>query len=238
MMKYGRSRGFTLVELLVVISIISLLLAILMPSLKRARELARKVVCSSQLKQLALTHQIYTMDSDNWICPGRWNGPNIGGDWLVMWNELLSSIYGIDQDLFACPSDKIDRVEAVVPDPDNEAATRTYTFNGFINGHWSRGTEISNPNIVPGQSGSPCKIDKIEMPMNTILHGELSLKHATLRWDTCFDWMVIGSLNDFLMPHKRGSNFMFIDGHVEFFDNVSFDGFQRDLGWYLYVKKP
>ena len=49
-----QNSAFTLVELLVVISIIALLLAILMPSLNKAREQARKVVCLSDFKQLGL----------------------------------------------------------------------------------------------------------------------------------------------------------------------------------------
>ena len=49
-----RMRGFTLIELLVVIAIISLLVSILIPSLKRAKELARRAVCASNLHQPGL----------------------------------------------------------------------------------------------------------------------------------------------------------------------------------------
>jgi prepilin-type N-terminal cleavage/methylation domain-containing protein len=58
-------KGFTLVELLVVISIIALLLAILMPSLNRAREQARKTICLSDLKQLSLGLFTYSADYKN-----------------------------------------------------------------------------------------------------------------------------------------------------------------------------
>jgi prepilin-type N-terminal cleavage/methylation domain-containing protein/prepilin-type processing-associated H-X9-DG protein len=59
-----REKGFTLVELLVVISIIALLLSILMPSLNRARVLARRVACQAQLKQWSILFEAYSSSSN------------------------------------------------------------------------------------------------------------------------------------------------------------------------------
>lgn len=58
-----RATAFTLVELLVVISIIALLIAILLPSLKRAREQAKDTVCRSSMHQLGLNVLYYTEDN-------------------------------------------------------------------------------------------------------------------------------------------------------------------------------
>ena len=54
--------GFTLIELLVVIAIIAILAAMLLPSLKRAREMARQTVCTNNLKQLGLCVSFYAED--------------------------------------------------------------------------------------------------------------------------------------------------------------------------------
>ena len=55
-------RGFTLIELLVVIAIIALLVAILLPSLGKAREASRSVKCMTNMKQVALGMQGYALD--------------------------------------------------------------------------------------------------------------------------------------------------------------------------------
>ena len=58
-------KGFTLIELLVVIAIIALLLAIIMPGLKKAKETAAKVVCASHVRQLTMAWILYADENDS-----------------------------------------------------------------------------------------------------------------------------------------------------------------------------
>jgi prepilin-type N-terminal cleavage/methylation domain-containing protein/prepilin-type processing-associated H-X9-DG protein len=65
-----RIRGFTLIELLVVIAIIALLISILLPSLSRARELSKRLVCQSDIKGIGTSAKIYANDNnEKWMIP-------------------------------------------------------------------------------------------------------------------------------------------------------------------------
>ena len=68
-----KKRGFTLVELLVVISIIALLLAILMPALGKARRQARVVVCKTNLKMFGLAFISYCVASGGKLPPAYYS---------------------------------------------------------------------------------------------------------------------------------------------------------------------
>ena len=64
-------KGFTLVELLVVIAIIALLLAIVVPSLQSARELALRITCGTNLRSLSLATLMYGEDENDQLPPTR-----------------------------------------------------------------------------------------------------------------------------------------------------------------------
>src|SRR4051794_26669389 len=73
--------GFTLVELLVVVGIISVLIAILLPALNRAREQARSVQCGDHIKQLLNALHMYVSENRQTLPPANPGGVTIAG-WM------------------------------------------------------------------------------------------------------------------------------------------------------------
>jgi prepilin-type N-terminal cleavage/methylation domain-containing protein len=85
-------KGFTLIELLVVISIIALLLSILMPSLQKAKEMARTVVCKNQQRNLYTMMHLYAQDHNGMLPNNRISGDNDKNEY---WTWLLRDYYNV-----------------------------------------------------------------------------------------------------------------------------------------------
>ena len=96
-----KQKAFTLVELLVVISIIALLMAILMPALTKIRKTAQSTVCKSNVRQLALFGTMYASDNDSSFPEGvlKENMVAPGGQWVDAWRE-----YYRDKKVLFCPA--------------------------------------------------------------------------------------------------------------------------------------
>ena len=92
----GKSSGFSLVEVMVVASTVSVIMAVTMPAMNTARSRARAIVCRSNLRQLVLANIEYSNDHDGYYVPAaddfwvtigplqggydRWHGKRIGPD--------------------------------------------------------------------------------------------------------------------------------------------------------------
>ncbi|MBI1367055.1 MAG: prepilin-type N-terminal cleavage/methylation domain-containing protein [Planctomycetes bacterium] len=112
--------GFTLIELLVVVAIIALLISILLPSMSRAREVARITRCASNLRQQGLAANMYAQTYKGWLPPyssgaggldtglvvthwTRWF--RTGNTWQNL-GKLYATKYITDGPNFYCPSQK------------------------------------------------------------------------------------------------------------------------------------
>src|SRR5881394_1440888 len=118
----SHSRAFTLVEILVVIGIIALLLALLLPSLARARESARRTQCLANIAELGRAVLLYANDNkDHLPDAGSGNAPdalmspravglppwtNFGPNTYVLPSigQLLSKYLNGDSRVWSCPS--------------------------------------------------------------------------------------------------------------------------------------
>ena len=143
MVRLKWKRGFTLVELLVVIAIIGILVALLLPAVQAAREAARRMQCSNNLKQLALAYHNY-VDSKKTLpsmANGCWGpggtgtlaqnaGPGLGNQNWAGWSSHTLVLPYIEQ-------------------------SQLYNMIGFTNGYYSNApatpltpTQISQSRIA------------------------------------------------------------------------------------------
>ncbi len=86
--------GFTLIELLVVISIIAVLMSIMIPALRRAREIAQNTICKSNMRGIGLAHVLWSEANDGWALPGQWDRGTQRVDGVVTGDPLLIPYMG------------------------------------------------------------------------------------------------------------------------------------------------
>lgn len=111
-----QKRGFTLIEILVVVAIIALLVAVLLPSLARAKAMARMVQCQSNMRQISMAFVTYTVQNKGRL-PGGYYDPY--ADWFGRANRLnytgrnpddgtIWKLMGKQRQAYTCPADVLE----------------------------------------------------------------------------------------------------------------------------------
>jgi prepilin-type N-terminal cleavage/methylation domain-containing protein len=174
---FTKRRGFTLLELLVVIGIMSFLMSLLLPSLKRSMDLAKATSCKINLRQLSTALQLYRIENNGWLpvatpqeevaSDDPFSG-SIASDSAVKnmaapWFSELFPIYMSEPKALACPEDpygyRVKKVAERLRDP-IAGEVSSYGINSFI---------------ATAGDGYLANIDRHQpsRPMDTILVGDI-----------------------------------------------------------------
>ena len=133
------ARGFTMVELLVVVGIIVLLIAIALPVLSSARDAAKRATCASQLRQVGQALTAYATDND-----GKFPDHGNEGNTFFNINYRSRKAMGdeVMKNVFYCPSDDpqykvgwstpLGGVATIPPPPNTPAAQIPYVTVGYV----------------------------------------------------------------------------------------------------------
>ena len=218
----GHRHGFTLIELLVVIAIIALLLSILIPSLSRARQAAKAVVCGSNMRGIMQALYLYAGDHrDQLVSAGLGHG-GVHGNEQAAWINTLKKDYGENTLIARCPTDMSEHWEVPIAPvtagngsdpPHADEATEP------ILRRTSYGTNFYIAGSVNGK-GPYNKLGMIKRPITTISMVELveAGPFATSDHVHPENWWsnprVLALHEMALDRHRKKANYSFFDGHV------------------------
>ncbi|NLE54029.1 MAG: DUF1559 domain-containing protein [Lentisphaerae bacterium] len=205
-----KKRLFTLIELLVVIAIIAILAAMLLPALAKARDKARQISCTSQLKQLGLAMGMYMDDFAR--APYQQNSEN-GNHPSDTPGSLIYKLkdYVGDSKIWKCPATV--RVAG-------ETATlifNSYFFNGAVFQSAIPQSAIAYPSEMAfardfrDQRNCAC----LRPRWNSAVTGDML--SAAVWFDGC--WYSTAEVR-FDNMHNGGGNFPYMDGHVGWVKNI------------------
>lgn len=233
------SRGFTLIEILVVVAILALLIAILLPSLARAREQVRATTCATNLRTLATAFIMYAQDNS-----GRFPGNREGdADWLGFSNKnsfyptagygkqpedgtLYKKYMSSEKDAYLCPSDKYLRDDPGTPELTKVAPVFSYTANYLMNGaapEWAMGAHYRESSTKTDPLNYSWEDHRADMrPFGGVpLIFEEDPRNDLDQYDHCDGkWSDIDALSDRHLGtngKNGGGNIAFTDGHAELF---------------------
>jgi prepilin-type processing-associated H-X9-DG protein len=185
-------------EILVVLTIITLLAALLFPAFSRSRESARRSACQSNLKQIGLAVLQYTQDHDD-TTPPRYTGTGAADANPNNWRVLVFP-YVKSADVFRCPSNPENK-ESATGDTAKIKINASYACN------YNSGTGLG---VFGSNDGTDRVHDAmITNPAETIAIAETTSTRPDIDMD---DIAMFGKL---YAGHTGFTNYLFADGHAK-----------------------
>lgn len=212
--KHGSQLGFTMVELIVVMAIMLILVALLSPALKHARDSARGIQCMSNLKQIGLGITTYASSYDGRLPP---NYDSLTAyPWYIQWPTKLKPFMGLNyvayaggyppasisnSRIFQCPSERSQNA-FLSGIGIWDCGEVSYVYSYFISGARLDARAPSATVIVTDGNSYPSSFDYYNTGTSASLYNvDLTDHYSRSR-------------------HNGGINFLFIDGHVAWADRV------------------
>lgn len=230
----GRAPGFTLIELLVVVAIITTLISILLPSLGRAREMAKKLTCAGNLKQISLATALYQQDNKNYFPP---NNPTPTHVMMGYMGYTAASI-SARRHAFYCPASDGFEILIASGTPDTWAQGASYAYTGGIQSYGYNSDLLVDPlngkkwlvSVFGEGYDTYCvrRLDELRYPSVTFwtadnagpgfdriwgAAGLSAYRHGSPAPELAAGYDVN---KYYVKPGAAGFNSSFTDGHVEF----------------------